>query len=185
MNFTDGTPFAVMSAGCKWVLPNAKKVGMSSPRCGVGALVSAPTLGFFGIGTGAGANDRNGRADHARWAPQALLIDCPTRRRRTYCVVRGCLVTLSRKCNKVSFRRRLHASRVATLETLHSPLSLLRREPKRHAHPRGNRFRFRCQRVGGLEAEAGQDVAHGSREQLVIRSFHNHARDVDFPELVH
>ena len=61
----------------------------------------------------------------------------------------------------------------------------LRREPKGHAHPRGNRLRFRCERVGGLEAEAGQDVAHGSREQLVIRSLHDHARDVDPPELVH
>jgi len=45
--------------------------------------------------------------------------------------------------------------------------------------------RIWCVRAGGLEAEEGQDVAHGSREQLVIRSLHDHAPDVDAPALVH
>ena len=40
----------------------------------------------------------------------------------------------------------------------------LRRKPKRHAHPRGNRLRFWCGRAGGLKAEERQDVAHGIRE---------------------
>ena len=66
-----------------------------------------------------------------------------------------------------------------------APRSSLRREPKGHGHPRRNRLRFRCARTGGLEAKARQDVTHGGREQFVIRLLHDHARDVDIPELVH
>src|SRR4029079_7490095 len=92
-------------------------------------------------------------------------------------------------CSRERPRQRTADANVAALSAWGMTSSLIpylsRRAPKGHAHPRGNRPRFQAESAGGLEAKKGQDIAHGLAEQIVIRLFENHARDVDSPDLVH